>query len=434
MRADEWLARHSIAYRNWSWHRIGLRIARERDVATNATSQPSRAERIEWRAFWLCEVFPAGAAGALERTLAELEEKAYGLRSRRDSAAARVRGRSGSWGGMYWHPLAWAKPRSRYPHIEGYEIEIPPFIDHVRLSLHSPIPGLHLLVGCFVFEEEARSRPTELLLRDYTTTSERHGSSYSVWDSDAHKGLAIRQLRFEAKEAGARWLRDVVGAKGLFASATLDRGRYPAVEFWTTRVAAPLDHEGPDETREYMRPLDLDHAPHVWTAETLPGLLLADAPTDNPSLPWTTEPSHSLLLIAREEELYADLDWESLHRGSRDHWSELGYLEEDATSLAAANGLYRSVIVYERQLGRLNDDLLALQVGSVRQAARTFRRLERDFLRLSSDALPFATALRAERGHLARAFRYYRGTDYVSRNPEIKETWFDSVVSTASTA
>jgi len=394
----------------------------------NARTRPPPDEVVEWRAFWLVEAFPLSLNQALIAAIRHLQRRHYGLGSTRlDELVARISRRAGTAGGSSWSMLDWAKPRDRYGHIAGYDIPLPDAIDHVRFALYSPIPELHLLVACFVFNEEARVRPTALINRDYVSTAARLASGTSLYNADAHKERAVRALRFESKQEAALWLRESVRARGLFAGGELD-GRLPAVEFWTTRLAEPNNSRS---RIAYLDTLGLSRGFSTWSATTLPGLHLTEAESDAPTLDLGPEDSHSLTLAARERDLYAGIDWDELHVGERDHWSELGYLEPDASSLAAGAGLLSMVEVFERRLGNVSEDLLGLNVGAPREANSRFPATETAFIRLASDALPIATALRAHRQWLARTFKYYRGTDFTSDQKDSSRTWFDGLVENA---
>jgi hypothetical protein len=126
--------------------------------------------------------------------------------------------------------------------------------------------------------------------------------------------------------------------------------------------------------------------------------------------------------------MYAGIDWKEVHMGERNHWSELAYLEHDAALLASAHGLFSMVESYERRLGRLTEELLAVDLAVVRDAARLFRRVEVDFLRLSGDAIPFVTSLGGQSGRIADAFRYWRGTDFICLDARRTTPWYDTVI------
>jgi hypothetical protein len=429
---SDWLFLHSRTYRGWSSHRGWLRVSREHDPARNAETQPPVDENIEWRAFWLCEAFLVSHEAALEQALSRLRSAAHGFSFDLDEALRAIRDRPGLPGGSYWRHLGFVKPREKYPHISGFHLPLPEAIDHVRISLYSPFPALHLLVGCFVISDELCDEPTRLLRERYVSMGQRDGSTTQVFDPEMQKARALRRLRYERKRECSNWLKVVVGADGLFSGGALQGDRFPAVEFWSTREAAPLDDEMSRAQRNYMRILGFDRSFDRWTSPGLPGIVMSEAPGDSPS--WDRDdPSHSLVLVARERDLYAGVDWDSQHLGPRSHWTELAFLEHDAAALAGSQGLYSVVVASERRLGRVSRDLLNLNLSSPRKAARSFRGLEVDFLRLVRDLMPFATAFNAERDHLPRFFRQqYRGIDFsYDRKPD-EPPWYSAIIDNAA--
>ena len=171
-----------------------------------------------------------------------------------------------------------------------------------------------MLVAMFEFDDETLAEPQRLLETEWETELHDHDGLLSP---EFRKRREIRLLRFNRKQECARWLARDVHLAGVFATSQVDGGRYPATEWWTTRIATPLASESGVDPDDYLQAIRLfGRIPGQWTSTKLGGQRFDHADSDEPNVR-DRDVSYALLIAGREDDLFEgdDLKFDGIQDG-----------------------------------------------------------------------------------------------------------------------
>jgi len=411
-KVDGWLSRRSARYLRWWWSRHSLELERERDAEMNRESAPPPDECVSWRGVWLAEIFPLSMTPALAEQLSRIPKSSRGFGAPElDRTIAELASLAAMPRGGTWAHLGTVR-KGRWGSLD---LKPPPGVNSVMLWLHAPLPSVIIIVAAFEFDDSLREEPTRLLRHEWRTEHERHGPGTSVIWPMFRKEREIRTLRFTTKMRCAEWLAHSLGLRGIFSLGGLDGGRYPATEWWTTRVARPLDPSRGSAPAEYIRLAGLYRPFDLWQSDRFVGHRLTEADSDDDDQS-RRAPSHALMFAGRESDLFAGVDIQMYGGNTPEGWLNRIAIDLSAlTALWAFHGLLR---VYERETVSIREGFLTLEPRRVRRSLKSLQRLEGQFVRTSGDLVPLLHDLAESAAQLERATKFYSGVDFESCDPQ----------------
>jgi hypothetical protein len=390
-----------------------VELRRRRDPAENARTAPPEGELVAWRALWLAEVFTLSMVDDLAAALQSLEPS-----KRAGFASQDLRGAIGTLlgapsirvGGHSWIPLG-----SIGPSLMPLRGDPPAGVNGVTLDLHIPLPSVFVLVAMFEFDDETLAEPQRLLETEWAT--ELHDRD-GLLSPQFRKRREVRLLRFNRKRECARWLANDLHLAGVFATSQVDGGRYPATEWWTTRVAAPLAGESGVDPDDYLDAIRLFHrVPGQWISSELGGQRFDFADSDEPNVR-DGEVSYALLIAGREDELFEGDDLK-FYGGVEDGRARatLNRIAIDVSCVTSVWALDRLQRVYETQIADLRNALLALRGGPVSDRVERLETIEDRRIGLVGDLVPFLRDVVSGADAIESSARVYSGIT-IDPNPE----------------
>lgn len=393
-----------------------VELRRRRDPAENARTAPPEGELVAWRALWLAEVFTLSMVDDLAEALQSLEPPRRAGFASQDlrRAIETLRGApSVRVGGHSWIPLG-SIGRSLTP-LRG---DPPAGVKSVTLDLHIPLPSVFVLVAMFEFDDAMLAEPQRLLETEWATELHDHDGLLSP---QFRKRREIRLLRFNRKRECARWLANDLPLSGVFATSQVDGGRYPATEWWTTRIAAPLAGESGVDPDDYLDAIRLFHrVPGQWISSELGGQRFDYADSDEPNV-HDREVSYALLIAGREDELFEGDDLK-FYGGVEDGRvrATLNSMTTDVSCVTSVWALDRLHRLYERQIADLRNELLALRGGPVSDQIERLETIEDRRIRIVGDLVPFLRDVVSGADAIESSARVYSGIT-LDPNPQFFE-------------
>ena len=267
-----------------------LDTLRERDRAQNVETAPPEDEYVDLRCMWAVEFYTPSHVDKLVDNFRTLGWHKSALPLREDPASWVRATRQLPLGGS-WLNLGTIRSVDDTGPWQGSHrtAPMPRHVRHARGGLFSLTPSLTGIVMCFVFEDDFRSCLDQALRRDRQTVTRASRRGYEILDPERQKREEVQLVRGEITSLAARWFREHL--PGVF-SCNLLAGQLPTYELLTLHKAEPFPKRAAKgRPPTYLRVLDLQSAPSVWSS------------TYTPNLKWSFRPSerdlrcHSVLAI-----------------------------------------------------------------------------------------------------------------------------------------
>ena len=245
---------------------------RKNDPTSNAETTPPEDEHVDLRCMWAVEFYTPSHVDKLVENFRKLGWDQNDFPGRESPASwvriTRQHSEGGSW--LDLGTIRSVDDKRSWPPRDRIA-PLPTYVHHARGGVYSFTPSLTCIVICFVFEDNFRRRIDEALRRRRQTSTRPVSRGREILDPERQKTEEVRLLRQECANLAGRWFRE--NLPGVFSSGLLG-DQLPTCELVTLHKAEPFpDRERGDYTPSaYLRVLDLEFSPSVWTSKDTPSL------------------------------------------------------------------------------------------------------------------------------------------------------------------
>jgi len=360
--------------------RIWLRTARSRftcnDEELNRLTRLADDEVVKLHAIWLVEIYtPNTLPGLLSRVEKYLGDGNFGAgEPGLQGWVESMRQRPG--GGWRAFPRIAAR-RSSIPFSRTAN-DLPSGISHVAPVIFSVTPSLTALVAQFVLDNDTADVLTKTVNADRSTEVVRQkGGSLGITYIDTVKGHAVEEVRRDLRLRGERWIK--ARFPGHFSA--LPQGRFPTIEFLTTKKATPWDNSSKGSTQfsRGLSALSLTAFNNYWTCNVFDYLHMHE----HRNIFASGADAHILTLTANQGQVESRMTPKGKKQAGDLVWELVQDFQSHVPTLATRWAITALLTEIQRDLDRLRD-LAGRTIGSA--SARDLRRLKDKLLKIGLDS------------------------------------------------
>ena len=353
----------------------------DRDTKINRETTPEPDEQIRIPSIWVLEAFPPSFIRNVRISSERLGWNKEECRMNPDfmDKVERMRSRFGGGG---WLNLGYIVSDSTEKGLlRPRTAPLPEGVKLIRSSIIQFIPSITIFLGQFFFDEDGAKSLEEPLNRIYTTNMEPiKGGGYSIIEVERQKKDATDEIRNNMRKLCSNWVREYM--PGLFSSGILG-DYYPTCELILLSKNNPFIKIGDMPQKSFLGMMGLDSTCtyDVWKSEGLKGAYLK-------FIKEAGDYNGRIVISGNVNGMLTD---EKLNMYGADTREDkiVNYLHDLDYTLGIW-ALSRTARAYEKKISMIRDEYGGMDETNIEKSIRKIYEIDRQFLRLQADAIPFA--------------------------------------------
>jgi len=350
----------------------------KRDPKINASTTPPADEAVRVPSIWVLEAFTPTLVGALRRGAEKLNWLESDRALNPDFPDRVNELRSQAWGGGSLN-LGYILPIGTRLGLSPNRVApLPAGIAAIHASILQPFPSTTLLCCQFLLEDDLANSLEQPLREVFATYSQPIGSGITrIVTVDQQKEQAVELSREALRTICAEWVAEYF--PGHFRSE-LGGKSAPTCELITFAKQGDFNIQRSGAEPHFLQMLSLERTPDIWVSDDLPGLLLQvrRRAAQSPGRA-VLFGNADLALAGKDLGAYGATKEEQLTRWCHDLDWTLG-----------AWALSQVAQDFIAEIGKTRDAYGSVDLSSASSGAANIWELERGFLHLQRNAIPFA--------------------------------------------
>lgn len=359
-----------------------LEFHKKIDPEDNKKTSPPSDEKVRIPSIWVFEVFPPAFIANFYSSVEKLGWAKIELAINHNFPTIIESMRNRSSGGGWLNLGIIARDSGRLSSI-GRKAQLPEGVKFVNASIYQHLPSTTILACQFLLEDNEANSLDHTLRKHFNTFKEKVSSGHLYHTVINQKVAEVKATREHLRKLCTNWMSNYI--PGLFASG-IGGGTFPTCEFIALKKYSPYEQLGRIPCDSFLSMMNLDHDIDAWQSDEISGLFLqypdrSDSKFDR------------LILTGNISEILTDKKLEGFAGDSREDkilcW--MMFLGNTISTWV----LYVIAQTYEKQLGIFRDDYSAVDVSKITQAASGVHGLDKRFLDLQKNLIPFAQELKS---------------------------------------